>query len=70
MGGCNSPDIFQEHIHELFEGFYIVFVNIYNILFINKDTFVEHLKALETVLQKLVEAGLKLKVDRSFFGRT
>ena len=29
----------------------------------------DHLKALEKVLHKLAEAGLKLNVENSFFGR-
>ena len=62
MGGWNSPDIFQEHIHEVFEGFlYFMCVYIQHNIY-NQRHILDH--ALETILQKLVESGLKLNVDR------
>ena len=41
---------------------YVLYVHIYNILFITKYSFIDHLKAPEIGLQKFVEAGLKLNV--------
>ena len=70
MGVCNSPDILQENIYELFEGFDIVCAYINNVTTITKDEFADHLKALEKFLQKLAEAGLKVNAENSFFGRT
>ena len=70
MGVCNSPDIFQEKISELFEGFDNVRAYIDDILVINKGDFADHLQALEKVLQRLAEAGLKVNADKSFFGRS
>ena len=70
MGVCNSPDILQENIYELFEGFDIVCAYINNVITITKDEFADHLKALEKFLQKLAEAGLKVNAENSFFGRT
>ena len=43
---------------------------ILNILVITKDGFVDHLKDLENVLQKLRESGLTVNIDNSFFRRT
>ena len=37
MGVCNSPDIFQEKISELFDGFNMVRVYIDDVLVINKN---------------------------------
>ena len=39
-------------------------------MFITRKDFKDHLKALDKVLQKLVEAGLKLNVEKSLFGCT
>ena len=60
MGVFNSPDIFQEKISELFDGFNMVHEYIDDVLFITKNNFKDHLKALYRVLQRLVEAGLKV----------
>ena len=38
MGGCNSPDIFQEKIPELFKGFVMVHAYIYGIMVSLKNT--------------------------------
>ena len=54
MGVCNNPNIFQENISKLFEGFSIVSVYIDNILVITKDDSKDHLNALEKVLPILV----------------
>ena len=40
------------------------------ILVITEYDFIDHLKDLENVLQKLVEAGLKINVETSLFRRT
>ena len=61
MKVCNSPDIFQENIYEIFEVFDVVHVYIDDVLVITGHNFVDHLKALEKVLQKLVELVLKVK---------
>ena len=54
MGVCNSPDIFQENISELFDGFYMVRAYIDDVLIITKNNFEEHIKALDRFLQRLV----------------
>ena len=45
MGVCNSPDIFQEKISELFEGFDILRLYIDNVLLIKDKEFTDHLKS-------------------------
>ena len=66
MGVCNSPDIFQEKISELFEGFDTVRAYIDDILVITKNDFMDHLVELEKAQQRLAEAGLKFNADKSF----
>ena len=48
----------------------MVRVYIYEVLVITKHNFADHMKALEKVLQKLAEAGLKVKTEILFFRRT
>ena len=67
---CNSPDIFQEDISELFDGFVMVRVYIDDVLVINKNNSEDHLKALDKVLQRLLDAGLKVNAEKPFFGKT
>ena len=43
---------------------------IYDVLIITKNNFEDYLKALDKVLQRLTEAGLKLIAEISLFGRT
>ena len=70
MGVFNSPDILQENISELFDGFDMVRAYIDDVLFIAKNNFEDHIKALERVLQRPAEAVLKLSAEKSFFGQT
>ena len=69
MGLCNSPDIFQEKMSELFEGLNFVRTYIDDLLCLTKDSFKDHLEKLERVLFKLKEAGLKVNAKKSFFAR-
>ena len=69
MGVCSSPDIFQEKIYELFECFDMVRAYIDDVLVITKNTFKDHIKSLDRVLQRLEEAGLKVNVEKYFFGK-
>ena len=56
MEFCNSPNIFQEKISELFDGFDMVRAYIDDLLIITKNNFEDHLKSLYSVLQRLMEA--------------
>ena len=69
MGLCNSPDIFQEKMSELFEGLNFVRTYIDDLLCLTKGSFKDHLEKLERVLFKLKEAGLKVNAKKSFFAR-
>ena len=69
QGLCNSPDIFQEKMSELFSGFEFVRAYIDDLLILTKDSFQDHLSKLRRVLIKLKEAGLKVNGPKSFFGR-
>ena len=46
MEVCNSPDIFQENISEIFEGFDMILAYVDNLMVITKYDFVEYLNAL------------------------
>ena len=70
MGLCNSPDIFQEKMSELFEGLDFVRTYIDDLLCLTKGDFNDHLEKLERVLYRLREAGLKVNGNKSFFART
>jgi hypothetical protein len=72
MGLCNSPDIFQEKMNELFEGLNYVQVYIDDILCITKGDYNNHLEKLECVFAQLQLGGLCLKVNakKSFFARS
>ena len=70
MGLCNSPDIFQEKMNELFEGLDIVRAHINDLLCLSKGSFEDHLQKLERVLTRLTRAGLKVNAKKSFFARS
>ena len=69
QGLCNSPDIFQEKMNELFQGFEHVRAYLDDLLVLTKSDFDDHLRKLRTVLEKLRTAGLKVNAPKSFFGR-
>ena len=69
MGLCNSPDIFQEKMNELFAGFEEVLVYIDDILIVTKGSFADHVEKLERALLLLRDAGLKVNVKKSFFAQ-
>lgn len=69
--GCSvGPDIFQEKMSELFDGFEYVRAYIDDILVLTKGSFEDHMDKLSIVLQRLKDAGLKVNVKKSFFART
>ena len=69
MGLCNSPDIFQEKMNELFEGLDFVRAYIDDLLCLSKGTFEDHLQKLERVLTRLTQAGLKVNAKKFFFAQ-
>ena len=69
MGLCNSPDIFQEKMDELFHGFKEVRAYIDDILVLTKGSWPEHITILRRVLTKMKKANLRINAKKSFFGR-
>jgi Reverse transcriptase (RNA-dependent DNA polymerase) len=69
MGLCNSPDIFQEKMSTLMQGFdYVRVYYIDDILAITNGDWYDHLDKLELMFQRLQQAGLKVNARKSFFG--
>ena len=68
MGLCNSPDILQENITELFVSLEIVGVYIDDILHVTKGSWKEHLTFLEEMFTCLQKAGIKVNASKSCFG--
>ena len=66
-GVFDIPDIFQVNISEIFGFFDIILAFIESIIFITKYDSVDHLKALENVLQKTTEMELKISAEQSLF---
>ena len=67
MGLCNSPDIFQERMYELFSDLEYVRAYIDDLLVTSSSTFDDHLERLEKVLTRLSQAGLKVNAKKSHF---
>jgi hypothetical protein len=67
MGLCNSADIFQERMYEIFSNLEYVRVYIDDLLVTSCSTFEEHLQKLELVFSRLSEAGLKINANKSHF---
>ena len=67
MGLCNSPDVFQEKMSELFLGWEFVRAYIDDILITSSSDLDDHLSKLDQVLHKLKEAGLKVNATKSSF---
>ena len=64
---CNSPDIFQEKMNELFNGLKYIRTYIDGLLKIRKGRFKDHLNMVKIVLKKLKAAGFKINAEKSFF---
>ena len=58
MGLCNSPEIFQEKMYELFVGLETVSAYIDDLLNVTKGSWTEHLTVLEEMSTRLLKAGL------------
>ena len=68
MGLCNSPDIFQEKMSELFVGLDTVRVYIDELLHVTKSSWTEHLTVLKEMFTRLQKAGIKVNTRKSWFG--
>ena len=67
MGLCNSPDIFQEKMNEIFVGFEYVRAYIDDLLIITKGDLEDHLEKVKQVLHRLQEKGLKVNANKCSF---
>ena len=65
---CNSPDIFQEKMSELFIRLGTVRVYIGELLHVTKGYWTEHLSIPEGMFTCLQKAGLKVNTSKSCFG--
>ena len=70
MGLCNSANMFQEKMGNIFADLEFVRACIDDLLVIAKGDWNTHLKRLDEVLQHLGDAGLKVNAQKLFFGRT
>ena len=70
MGLCNSPDIFQERMSNLFSDLENVRAYIDDLLNITSGDYNDHLNKLEIIFQRLQKAGLKVNAKKSFFARS
>ena len=68
MGLCNSPNIFQEKMSELFIGLDTVHVYIDDLLHVTKVSWTEHLSILEEMFTRLQKDGLEVNARKSCFG--
>ena len=68
MGLCNSPEIFQEKMSELFVGLDTVPVYINELLHVTKGSWTEHLTVLKDMITCIKKAGLKVNDRKSCFG--
>ena len=69
MGLCNSPDIFQHKINELFNGLEYVRAYIDDLLIISNSSLEDHLNKVKIVLNKLKAAGFKINAEILIFVR-
>ena len=70
MGVCNSPEIFQEKMNEIFYGIEFIRAYINDLLVITKGNWYDHLNESELVLKKLIENGLKWNIEKWLFVQT
>ena len=69
MGLCNSPDIFQEKMSSLVADLEYCRAYIDDLLILTAGSWDQHLAHLDTVFQRLQQAGLKINAKKSFFGK-
>ena len=69
MGLNNSPDIFQEKMSTLMQDLEFVRTYLDDLLCLTKGDWNDHLEKLDSVFQRLKDAGLKVNARKSFFGK-
>ena len=66
---CNSPDILQEEMNELFNGLKYVRTYIDDLLIISNGNFQDHLNKVKIGWNNLNVAGFKINAEKLFFIR-
>ena len=64
---CNSPDIFQGNMSEIFVGIETVRVYINDLLHVTKVSWTGNLTVLKEIFTRLQKAGLKVNAGKSCF---
>ena len=67
MGLCNSPDMFQEKINELFSGLDYVRTYIDKLLILSNTILEDHIKKIEKVLIKIKIGWLQNECRKILF---
>ena len=70
MGVCNSSDIFQDKMNEMFRVIEFIRAYIDELLTITKVDWSDHFNKLELLLKNLRANGHKFNMKRLFFGHT
>ena len=70
MGVANLPEIFQQKMSDLFNGFEFICAYIDDILILIKGDWIDYVQKLELTLNKLKEKGLKRDIENYFFRKT
>ena len=70
MGVSNQPDIFQQKMNNLFQGFEFICVYIDKILILTKLDWTDHEKGLKLTLNKMKEKIFKYNIEKYFFRKT
>ena len=66
MGLCNSPDIYQEKMTELFNGLEYVRAYIDDHSIMSNGNFEDHLNKAKIVFKQQKAAGFKINAEKSF----
>ena len=69
IGLCNSHDIFQEKINDLFNGLEYVRAFVDDLSNTSNGSFEDCLNKVKIVIKKLKAVGFKINVEKSFFAR-
>ena len=69
MGVKNSPDIFQSIMSELLGDIEFARTYLDDVLITSSGSFEDHLRKLDTVLQRLTKAGFRANVRKCFFAQ-
>ena len=70
MGVANSPDIFQQKMNDLFNGFEFICAYIEDLLVLTEGDCKYHVQKLKSTLNKLKEKGLKCNIENYFLRQT